>query len=419
MVNKWIIEGKHRLQGEVDIHGAKNSVLPILAATLLVDGISEIHNCPNLSDVEASVRILQYLGCDVSAEYPVVTVHPGGVCRTDIPDKLMREMRSSIIFLGALIARYGEAHLSYPGGCELGPRPIDLHLAALRRMGVHIREHHGHIDCRVDTYLHGADIVLQFPSVGATENILLAAVTAQGTTVIRNAAREPEIQDLCAFLCNCGARIRSPEEGVLEIEGVRRLHGTTHHIIPDRIEAATYMAAAAVTNGSVLVRRVNPLHLSSVLSVFEEMGCRLQVDKDAVLIKAPARLQRVRMVRTTPYPGFPTDAVAPILAAACVAQGTSMFIETIFDNRYGCVGELARFGANIKVEGRMAVVEGKPTLSGAAVQCTDLRGGAALVVAALAAEDTSEITALHHILRGYYALPDTLRAIGAHVIFQE
>lgn len=412
-MEKWLIEGGHRLQGEAEIHGAKNSVLPVLAATLLSDGVSEIHNCPALSDVDASVRILQYLGCDVTAEYPVITVHPGGICRTDIPDELMREMRSSIIFLGALIARYGEAHLSYPGGCELGPRPIDLHLSALRRMGVHIREHRGHIDCRIDKTLHGSDISLQFPSVGATENIILAAVTAKGKTVIRNAAREPEIDDLCSFLTACGAHIIKPAEGILEIEGVTRLHGATHNIIPDRIEAATYMAAAAVTGGSLLLKNICPAHIAPVTAVLEETGCRLQWMQNTLLVQAPQKLNRLPLVRTTPHPGFPTDAAAPFVAAACVADGVSVFVETIFDNRFAYVGELARFGAKIKVDGRMAVVEGVPALSGAAVKCTDLRGGAALVIAALAAEDTSEITELQHILRGYDNLPQTLQKAGA------
>lgn len=417
-MEKWIIEGGHHLQGEAEIHGAKNSVLPILAATLLAEGVSEIHNCPALSDVDASVRILQYLGCDVTAEYPVITVHPGGLCRTDIPDTLMREMRSSIIFLGALIARYGEAHLSYPGGCELGPRPIDLHLAALRRMGVHIREHHGHIDCHIHTALHGNDISLQFPSVGATENIILAAVTATGKTTIRNAAREPEIDDLCQFLTAAGAHITKPAEGVLEIEGVKRLHGTKHHIIPDRIEAATYMAAAAVTGGSLLLKNIQPAHIAPVTSILEETGCHLRQSNHSLLVQAPKRLHRIPLVRTTPHPGFPTDAAAPFVAAACVANGVSVFVETIFDNRFAYVGELTRFGAKIQVDGRMAVIEGVPTLSGAAVKCTDLRGGAALVVAALAAEDASEISEVQHILRGYDALPQTLQKAGAVITIQ-
>ncbi len=414
-MQKLLIQGGQRLQGDIDIHGAKNSVLPVLAATLLVNGVSEIHSCPRLSDVEASVRILQHLGCDVTAEYPVISVHPGGVCRTDIPDRLMREMRSSIIFLGALIARYGEAHLSYPGGCELGPRPIDLHLAALRRMGVHIEENHGHIDCRIRGELHGSDITLLFPSVGATENILLAAVTAKGKTVIRNAAREPEIQDLCNFLNACGGKITTVAEGVLEIEGVKRLHGTCHSIIPDRIEAATYLAAAAVTRGDILLKNIYPPHIAPMTALLEEAGCDIRVAEHTVACTTRDRLRRFPPVRTTPYPGFPTDAAAPFVAAACLAEGTSIFVETIFDNRYAYADELTRFGAHLKVEGRTAVIEGVHSLSGATARCTDLRGGAALVIAALAAEGNSEISALQHIFRGYADLPETLCRLGASV----
>ena len=412
-MEKLLVEGGHTLGGTVDIHGAKNSVLPILAATLLMDGVSEIDNCPRLSDVDASVRILQYLGCDVTAEYPVIAVHPGGLCRTDIPDTLMREMRSSIIFLGALIARYGEAHLSYPGGCELGPRPIDLHLSALRRMGVHIEESHGQIDCRIEDELHGSDISLSIPSVGATENILLAAVTAKGKTVIRNAAREPEIRDLCDFLIACGAQIACVAEGVLESEGVPRLHGTYHRIIPDRIEAATYLCAAAMTGSTLELNHIFSPHIAPILSALEDAGCRVRFSEERLCITAPKRLRRLHPVRTMPYPGFPTDAAAPLLAAACLADGTSVFVETIFDNRYGYVDELTRFGARIKVEGRMAVVEGVSALSGAMVKCTDLRGGAALLLAALAAEGESELTEIRHILRGYEAPAETLRRVGA------
>lgn len=414
-MEKLLIKGGHKLSGTVNIHGAKNSVLPILAATLLADGVSEIQNCPRLSDVDASVRILQHIGCDVTAEYPTVTVHPGGLCRTAIPDDLMREMRSSIIFLGALIARYGEAHLSYPGGCELGPRPIDLHLSALRKMGVHIDEHHGQIDCFVVKQLHGADISLQFPSVGATENILLAAVTAQGKTVIRNAAREPEIADLCRYLNACGGDISCLEEGILEINGVPRLHGVSHSIIPDRIEAATYMAAAAVTSGDLELKNIHLQDIAPVTAVLEEMGCMIETAENALHITAPITLNRVHLVRTMPHPGFPTDAAAPILAATCTAKGVSVFIETIFDNRFNYIGELARLGAKAKVDGRIAVIEGVPTLYGGGVKCTDLRGGAALVVAALGAEGTSEITELHHILRGYDSLPESLALVGAEI----
>ncbi len=416
---KLMIEGGRRLNGAIHIHGAKNSALPLLAATLLVSGTCDIENCPALSDVRAALAILQHLGCRVEMRESTVTVDAGAPNNYDIPDTLMREMRSSIVFLGAIAARMGRAELSFPGGCELGPRPIDLHLAALRQMGLRIDEEGGRLRCRVQGRLRGCPITLSFPSVGATENIVLAAVTAEGTTTVYNAAREPEIRDLCDFLNACGARIRGAGDGTLVIEGVERLHGCRHRVIPDRIETATYMGAAAVTGGSLLLRGVCPLHLQAINPLFEEMGCRLSAWDDELLVSAPTRLRRVKTVRTLPYPGFPTDAQALLLAMACVAKGTSVFIETIFESRYKHVGELMRLGARVKVEGRVAVVEGVPQLSGAPVQCTDLRGGAALVLAGLAAQGTTQLSELHHIERGYEGMIEGLTAAGASLILKE
>ncbi len=412
--------GGQKLSGEVIIHGAKNSALPLLAATLLAHGTSEIHNCPHLSDVRASMAILRHLGCRTLQQEDTVTVDATAPIGSDIPDRLMREMRSSIVFLGAIIARCGEATMSYPGGCELGPRPIDLHLAALRRLGVTVEERHGHICCRAEKGLRGAEITLAFPSVGATENVLLAACTAQGTTVLRHAAREPEIQDLCLYLNACGARISSTADGVLTIEGVERLHGCTHWVMPDRIEAATYLAAAAVTGGDLTLHRCCAEHTSPVFPAFEESGCSIRAQStadgwQAVSITAPTRLHSLGTIRTMPYPGFPTDAAAPLLAAACVADGASVFVESIFENRYKYVDELARMGARIRVDGRVAVVEGVPSLQGASVACTDLRGGAALVVAALVAAGETTISEIQHLDRGYAELTDCLRAIGADI----
>ena len=412
-MTKLVIEGGHRLNGAVHIHGAKNSALPILAASVLVNGECHIENCPDLSDVAAAVAILRHLGCHVQREGHTVIVDASGVCRGDIPDALMREMRSSIVFLGAIAARTGGAHLSFPGGCELGPRPIDLHLAALRQLGLHIREEGGCLHCHAAGRLKGRAISLSFPSVGATENILLAAVTAEGSTTVYNAAREPEISDLCAFLTACGARIRGAGESTLIVEGVEALHGCTHRVIPDRIETATYMAAAAVTGGSLVLKEVCPEHVQSVLPFFEEMGCGITPWRGEMLISTPARLRRVKTVRTLPYPGFPTDAQALLMAMACVAEGTSVFIETIFESRYKHVGELMRLGARVKVEGRVAVVEGVEQLSAAPVECTDLRGGAALVLAALTAQGETEITNLYHLERGYEALAESLQGVGA------
>ena len=416
---RLIIEGGRRLNGAVHIHGAKNSALPILAATLLAHGVCEIENCPELSDVRAATDILRHLGCGIRREGSCVVVDATAPDRSDIPDALMREMRSSIVFLGAIAARTGEAELSFPGGCELGPRPIDLHLSALRQMGLHIDEEGGKLCCRVKGRLVGCPITLSFPSVGATENILLAAVTATGTTTIHNAAREPEIVDLCEFLTACGARIRGAGESTVVIDGVERLVGCRHRVIPDRIETATYMGAAAVTGGSLLLRDVCPRHLQAILPLFEEMGCSLASWEDELLISAPGRLRRVKTVRTLPYPGFPTDAQALLMAMACVADGTSVFIETIFESRYKHVGELMRLGARVKVEGRVAVVEGVPQLSGAPVQCTDLRGGAALVLAGLAAQGKTELSELQHLERGYEAMTEGLTQTGASLILEE
>ncbi len=413
VMSRLIIEGNHRLNGVVNIHGAKNSALPVLAATLLARGKSEIHNCPMLTDVAASVRILRYLGCSVSRSNGCITVDSIGLNRSDIPDNLMREMRSSIVFLGAIAARTGEAHISFPGGCELGTRPIDLHLSALRQLGMEILEERGRLECRVPGRLKGTTIALSFPSVGATENILLASVTAEGTTSILNAAREPEITDLCNYLTRCGARIAGAGESAITIEGVDALYGCSHTVIPDRIETATYMAAAAITGGSLVLNNICPEHIATVIPTFEEAGCRIDCKKNELLLKAPQRLQRIRSIRTMPYPGFPTDAQAPTMAMMCVADGTSVFVENIFESRFKHASELMRLGAKIKIEGRVAIVEGVPRLSGAQVKCTDLRGGAALVIAGLAAEGTTEVLELHHIDRGYDNFEQNLRNTGA------
>ena len=404
--------GGNRLMGEVPIHGAKNSALPLLAATLLAADVSELTNCPPLSDVTASMAILRHLGCKVVREGDRVTVDATHLHSGNVPDDLMRAMRSSIVFLGAIVARMGEAVLTYPGGCELGPRPIDLHLSALRRLGVTVEEQHGLIRCCA-THLRGAEITLPFPSVGATENILLAACTAAGTTVLRHAAREPEIGDLCAYLNACGARIAGGDSGTIVIEGVARLHGACHRVMADRIEAATYLAAAAVTGGSLTLTHCPSLPVSPVFAPLEQAGCTVTAMGDSLHIDAPARLGGMGTIRTLPYPGFPTDAAAPLLAAACVGEGTTVCVETIFANRYRYVDELTRMGARIRVDGRVAVVEGVPSLRGADVACTDLRGGAALLVAALAADGVTRITELHHLDRGYASPEDCLQNVGA------
>ena len=406
------ITGGTRLGGAVTVHGAKNSALPILAACVLCRGDCVLHRCPALSDVQSSIAILRHLGCTVTQEGDTVTVNATTVDKNDIPEDLMRKMRSSIVFLGAITARIGEAFVSLPGGCELGPRPIDLHLAGLTRLGATVTEQHGCLHSVISHRFSGETVSLSFPSVGATENILLAAVTANGTTVLTGGAREPEIFDLIAFLRAAGARIEVRPDAYV-IEGVSSLHGCTHTIIPDRIEAATYLSAGAITGGTLLLSPVVPEHLAPILPLFSESGCHLKWWEDSLLLTAPPRLRSLKLVRSLPYPGFPTDAAAPLLAAMTNADGVSVFVETIFESRYKYVDELRRLGAAIKTEGRVAVVEGRSHLQAADVRCTDLRGGAALVVAALAAEGTTKITALHHLDRGYWDLCRGLQSLGA------
>lgn len=414
-MSKLLIEGKKQLYGDVCVQGAKNSALPILASSILCGSESVLHNCPNLSDVDTAIKILRYLGCKAKRQDNVLTVNSDGMSRSDIPVSMMREMRSSIIFLGAILARTKRARLSFPGGCEIGPRPIDLHLKALRQMGAEIEEHHGIIDCRAPFGLKGAKIALSFPSVGATENIIISAATAKGTTTITNAAREPEISDLADYLNSCGAKIYGAGEGTIIIDGTEKLNGCQHFIIPDRIVAATLMSAAAITGSHITLRNIIASHLEAVIPFFEEAGCEISVKGTDLSISSPHRLKAVKMVRTMPYPGFPTDAQAPVMAMTCLANGTSVFVENIFESRYRHVGELARLGANIKVEGKVAVVEGVKALSGAAVEALDLRGAASLLVASLAAEGITELDGVKYLERGYEGFETVLNSIGAAV----
>ena len=411
----YVIEGGRRLSGEVGVQGSKNSALPILAATLLCRGECVLYNCPQLSDVEASLMILRYIGCTARREGDVLIVDTAGVNRFDIPPELMHRMRSSIIFLGAMIARFSRARMTFPGGCELGPRPIDLHLSALRAMGAEISEEHGELDCRVNDTLSGAAITLPIPSVGATENIMIAAAAARGTTVITNAAREPEICDLADFLNACGADIRGAGESAVVIQGAERLRPADHTIIPDRIVAATLMSAAAVTGSDIRLKNMVPSHLSAVLPVFRESGCEINQTGGSLDFRAPYRLKAPRLVRTAPYPGFPTDAQAPLMSMAAVADGITVFVENMFESRYGHVGELCRLGADIRVEGKVAVVDGVRRLLSARVRARDLRGAAALVVAALNAKGTSVIEGVEYLERGYDSFELVLSALGAQM----
>ena len=415
-MSAYLVEGGNRLQGTARVHGAKNSVLPILAATILCPGESVVHNCPDLSDVRASIAILEHLGCRVERAGDTVTVDASALTGRDVPDALMREMRSSVIFLGAILARLGEAVMSFPGGCELGSRPIDLHLAAIRSLGAQVREQGGELHCSAAGGLAGCEITFSIPSVGATENAMLCASGAEGVTVICNAAREPEIVDLQAFLRALGADVRGAGTSVITVRGKKPLHGGEHTVMPDRIVAATLLTAVAAAGGEAELLGTDYRQLSTVTAVLTEAGCRIRSGSDSIHICREAPLRGVRPIRTAPYPGFPTDAQPPVMAALCQGTGTTVFVENMFESRYRHVDELSRMGADIRVEGKVAVVCGVERLHGAALQAADLRGGAALVVAALGAEGRSEITGLHHMDRGYYGLEDTLRGLGADIV---
>ena len=410
------VEGGRTLEGTARVHGAKNSVLPILAASVLCPGVSVVHNCPDLSDVRASIAILEHLGCRVERSGDTVTVDAAALTRNDVPDALMREMRSSVIFLGAILARTGAAELSMPGGCELGPRPIDLHLAAIRALGAEIREEGGSLHCALPRGgLRGCQIDLSIPSVGATENAMLCACGAAGTTTINNAAREPEIVDLQAFLPALGADVRGAGTSTVTVTGGRTLHGGAHTVMPDRIVAATLLSAVAAAGGEAELLGTDYRALSTVTAILTEAGCRIRSGEGRITIRRDRPLQGVRPVRTAPYPGFPTDAQPPVMAALCRSRGTTVFVENMFESRYRHVDELCRMGARIRVEGRVAVVCGVETLHGAPLRAADLRGGAALVVAALGAEGVSRIEGLSHIDRGYHGLEDTLSGLGARI----
>ena len=412
-MSTYIVEGGRPLEGSVGIHGAKNSVLPILAACLLAPGECVIHNCPDLSDVRASLDILRRLGCRAERQGEAVVVDASSPTGWDVPDALMREMRSSVIFLGAILGRMGRAELCAPGGCELGPRPIDLHLAAIRALGGAVEETGDGLCC--SGKLRGADIVLSLPSVGATENAMLAAVSAAGETTITNAAREPEIVDLQDFLTALGARVRGAGSSVITVEGGAPLHGGSYTVPADRIVAATYLAAAGCAGGDVELTGVDWRRLSTVTAVLREAGCRVASTPDAIRITARGPLRGVPPVRTAPYPGFPTDAQPPLMAALAGSRGCTVFVENIFESRYRHVDELSRMGADIRVEGRVAVVYGVPRLHGAKVRAADLRGGAALVVAALGAEGESTVSGVRHMDRGYQSLEGDLSALGASI----
>lgn len=414
-MEKIIVRGGNRLSGSVQIEGAKNAVLPVIAASLLAsDGKSVIRDVPALSDVYTINEVLRYLNADVEFTDNVVTIDASRVLKDEAPFEYVRKMRASVLVMGSLLARNGRARVALPGGCAIGSRPIDQHLKGFEAMGAEVKVGNGFIDARVKGRLVGARIYLDFPSVGATENIMMAATLAKGTTVIENAAKEPEIVDLANFLNKMGAKVKGAGTGTIRIEGVSSLRGADHTVIPDRIEAGTFMVAAAITGGNVLIKGAVAEHLTSLIAKMEEMGVIFIEEKEGIRVIGPEELKATD-IKTMPYPGFPTDMQSQIMALLLRANGTSMITETVFENRFMHVEEFRRMNADIKIEGRSVILNGPTNLQGAEVAATDLRAAAALVLAGLTAEGVTRVTELYHLDRGYVDFHKKLQALGADI----
>ena len=416
-MTKYLIHGGRPLHGTIHISGAKNAAVAIIPAALLVDGVCRIENVPQISDVTLILQILRELGADVRlVNRTTVEVDCSHIRNRQVPYELARKIRASYYLVGALLSRFGWAEVPLPGGCDLGGRPVDQHIKGFVSMGADVEVRNGLIDARVPNgaRLSGGQVYLDIVSVGATMNIMLAATLASGMTVIENAAKEPHIVDLANFLNSMGADIRGAGTDVIKIHGVARLRGGSYSIIPDQIEAGTYMAAVAAAGGDVLIRNVIPKHLDCITAKLVEMGVDVEEQDDAVLLRREGPMGRVN-VKTMPYPGFPTDMQPQIAAALCVAQGTSVLTEGVWDNRYRYVDEFRRMGARIQVDGKVAVIEGVDHLTGAPVHACDLRAGAAMIIAGLAAQGVTEIDGIHHIERGYETIVEKLAAVGADI----
>lgn len=412
-MDEIVITGGQRLRGEVRISGAKNSALPILASTILGGGECVITNVPRVVDVLTMGKLLGILGAQVSHEANRAVIKADVIHSTEAPYDLVKTMRASVLVLGPLLARWGEAKVSLPGGCAIGSRPVNLHLAGLAKLGADISIEHGYITARAKR-LKGARIYCDTTTVTGTENLMMAASLAEGVSVIENAAKEPEIVDLAEFLNKRGARIAGAGTDVLTIEGVRELHGADHEVIPDRIEAGTHLVAGAITDGDVTITHCRPAHLEAVLMKLREAGTDIQVEDRTVRIKRNGRLKGTD-VRTLPFPGFPTDMQAQMVALMALSDGTSIVTETVFESRFMHVEELRRMGADIRVEGNRLVVTGRPTLTGAPVMASDLRASAGLILAGLAAQGTTEVQRVYHLDRGYERIEEKLRAVGANI----
>ena len=417
-MEKLFIQGGRRLSGTVKVSGAKNAVLPVIAASLLASTPSVIEEIPDLDDVKTITEVLQYLGLDTRREPGSLFVDSTGIKSCEASYELVRKMRASFLVMGPLLSRFQEARISLPGGCAIGTRPIDLHLKGFEALGAEIILGHGFIEARAPKGLKGARVYLDFPSVGATENIMMAASLAKGQTIIENAAQEPEIVDLANYLNAMGAGVRGAGTNVIRIDGVQKLTGTTYAVIPDRIEAGTYMVAAAITGGDILLKNVLFEHLKPLVAKLKEAGVTIEEDVDQIRVTASGVLRAVD-VKTLPYPGFPTDMQAQFMALMTVTEGSSVISETVFENRFMHVDELKRMGASIRVDGRIAMVDGVKKLTGCPVTATDLRAGAALVLAGLAAEGQTEIGSVYHIDRGYDRIVDKLRGLGAEISRRE
>lgn len=402
------------LKGRVKISGAKNAVLPIMAAALLAETTCVLEDVPPLKDVEVMSDVLRAFGATVSGvEQGVMEIHTPRITQTEAPFELVQKMRASFFVMGPLLARCGIARIPMPGGCAIGARPVDLHLKGFAALGAQVEQGEGFIEVRADK-LVGNSVYLDFPSVGATENIMMAATLAEGVTIIENAAEEPEIIDLANFLNNMGAKVKGAGTDTIRIQGVTKLEGTRHQVIPDRIEAGTYMVAAAITNGDILVENVVPSHLKPIIAKLKEAGVLIEEAEDSLRVIGQGKINAVD-VTTLPYPGFPTDMQAQFMALMAAASGTSVMIETVFENRFMHVAELNRMGADIKIEGHSAVVTGVGSLKGTKVMATDLRAGAALILAGLISEGTTEIGNTYHIDRGYVEIENKLRQLGAKI----
>ena len=410
---KIIVKKSAPLRGTVKIDGAKNAVLPIIAATLLAEGKSVLKGVPNLRDVHVISELLRHLGAEVTYEGTTLTVDASNITTCEAPYELVRKMRASFLVMGPLLARFNHTKISMPGGCAIGTRPIDLHLKGFKSLGAEVEIDHGFVEAKTEK-LTGNKLYLDFPSVGATENIMMAAALAEGTTIIENAAEEPEIVDLANFLNEMGANVKGAGTNTIKIKGVESLNGAEHTVIPDRIEAATYMVAAAMTKGDITVENVLMEHLKPIIAKLRETGCEIIEMENAVRVIGPEVLKPID-IKTLPHPGFPTDVQAQFMAMLTIANGTAVVIETVFENRFMHVAEFNRMGADIKIEGRSAIVNGVDKLYGAKVKATDLRAGAALILCGLIAEGETQIGEIYHIQRGYVDIDKKIRALGGNI----